>query len=78
MTEARNILDGDVADRMNVHGDDSGRRLDSMRIGAIGAWLVFRNRRSVLNALYSRVTQLIVYALAVYLVLTPRHKPLLH
>ncbi|MGZ8832556.1 MAG: acyltransferase family protein [Thermoanaerobaculia bacterium] len=53
-------------------------RIECMGIGAIGAWLVFHRKKTVLNALYSRVTQLIVYALAVYLVLTPRHKPLLH
>ena len=52
-------------------------RLECMGIGAIGAWLVF-HKKPLLNFLYSRVTQVLVYGLTAYLMWTPRHKPWLH
>jgi peptidoglycan/LPS O-acetylase OafA/YrhL len=53
-------------------------RLECMAIGAIGAWLVMEQKRSVLRLLYRLDVQLLAYAAAAYLLLTSRGKPLLH
>jgi peptidoglycan/LPS O-acetylase OafA/YrhL len=53
-------------------------RLECMAIGAIGAWLVITQKRSVLRVLYRRDVQLLAYAAAACLLLTSRGKPLLH
>ncbi|HKO57101.1 MAG TPA: acyltransferase [Thermoanaerobaculia bacterium] len=53
-------------------------RLECMAIGAIGAWLVMEKKEAALRLLFRRDVQLAAYALAAYLVLTSRGKPLLH
>lgn len=50
-------------------------RIECMAVGALGAWLVFAGRRAVPGFLYHRATQLAVYALTAYALLTPAHKP---
>jgi peptidoglycan/LPS O-acetylase OafA/YrhL len=50
-------------------------RIECMSIGAIGAWLVFKQKRSVLGFLYNRATQVIVYLLTAYLLITEELKP---
>lgn len=50
-------------------------RIECMAIGSIGAWLVFKQKRSVLSFLYNRVTQIVVYILTAYLLITEEFKP---
>lgn len=53
-------------------------RIECMGIGALGAWLVFQQRRKTLGVLYSRITQLLTWGLTLWLLVTPRFKPMLH
>ncbi|HEY0319595.1 MAG TPA: acyltransferase [Pyrinomonadaceae bacterium] len=50
-------------------------RMECMAVGAIGAWLVFKKKRSILGFLYHRVTQVAVYALTLYALVTETFKP---
>lgn len=53
-------------------------RMECMVIGALAAVAVFRRRQRLLRFLYHPVIQLAAYALAAWLILTTRNKPLLH
>jgi peptidoglycan/LPS O-acetylase OafA/YrhL len=46
-----------------------------MAVGALGAWLVFERKRSVLGFIYHRATQGAVYLLTAYLLITEQFKP---
>jgi len=50
-------------------------RIECMAIGSIGAWLVFKRQGAVLKLLYHRATQLAVYALTAYSLITGANKP---
>ena len=50
-------------------------RIECMAIGAIGAWYVFKRKGTVLNLIYHKATQLIVYALVAYALITGTNKP---
>ena len=51
-------------------------RIECMAIGGMGAWLVFRQKNAVLMVIYSRVFQVLLYALTAYLLLTQQNKPI--
>ena len=51
-------------------------RIECMAIGGIGAWLVFRQKKTILRIIYNRLFQILLYALTAYLLLTLRNKPL--
>lgn len=51
-------------------------RIECMAIGGVGAWLVFRQKKAVLRVIYSRVFQILLYALTAYLLLTQQNKPI--
>jgi peptidoglycan/LPS O-acetylase OafA/YrhL len=50
-------------------------RIECMAVGAIGAWCVFKCQKGVLALAYHKVTQLAVYALLAYSLVTVSHKP---
>ncbi|MGZ5444618.1 MAG: acyltransferase family protein [Thermoanaerobaculia bacterium] len=51
-------------------------RIECMAIGGLFAWIVFAKKRAVLNFLYSRLVQAIVYALTAWLLVTDSFKPI--
>jgi peptidoglycan/LPS O-acetylase OafA/YrhL len=51
-------------------------RIECMAIGGLFAWIFFAKKQAVLNFLYSRVVQAIVYALLVWLLVTDSFKPI--
>ena len=51
-------------------------RIECMAIGGLFAWLVFAKKKSILSFLYSRVTQLAVYSLTAWLLVTGSFKPI--
>ena len=51
-------------------------RIECMAIGGMGAWLVFRQKSALLRVIYSRVFQVLLYALTAYLLLTEQNKPI--
>jgi len=53
-------------------------RIECMGIGAVGAWVVFQQRRRILGVLYSPITQILAWGLTAWFLVTPRFKPLLH
>jgi peptidoglycan/LPS O-acetylase OafA/YrhL len=52
-------------------------RFECMAIGAIGAWLVFERKESVLRVLFSMPVQIVTYVLVAIAVFTSRGKPIL-
>ena len=52
-------------------------RFECMAVGAVGAWLIFERRKSILRFLFSAPVQVLVYVLSAYAILTTRGKPLL-
>lgn len=50
-------------------------RIECMAIGAIGAWLVFKKQRSILNFLYHPAMQIAVYLLTICALVTEAFKP---
>lgn len=50
-------------------------RIECMAIGAIGAWYVFKRKGAILNLIYHPATQLIVYAMVAYSLITAANKP---
>jgi peptidoglycan/LPS O-acetylase OafA/YrhL len=53
-------------------------RIECMAVGGLFAWLVFAKKKAVLSVLYSRVTQLAVYSLTAWLLVTDSFKPIFH
>jgi peptidoglycan/LPS O-acetylase OafA/YrhL len=51
-------------------------RIECMAIGGLFAWVVFAKKRALLSFLYSRVTQLAVYAITAWLLVTDSGKPI--
>ena len=53
-------------------------RIECMAIGGLFAWIVFAQKRGLQNVLYSRVTQVVVYALTAWFLVTDSFKPIFH
>lgn len=52
-------------------------RFECMAVGAVGAWLIFERKKTILGFLFSAPVQVLVYVLSAYAILTTRGKPLL-
>ncbi|OLE55273.1 MAG: hypothetical protein AUG51_04125 [Acidobacteria bacterium 13_1_20CM_3_53_8] len=50
-------------------------RIECMAIGAIGAWCVFKRKGAILKLVYHKATQIVVYALVAYSLMTGANKP---
>ena len=51
-------------------------RIECMAIGGIGAWLVFARREKILRAIYHPASQLLIYGVTAYLLITETFKPI--
>jgi peptidoglycan/LPS O-acetylase OafA/YrhL len=46
-----------------------------MAVGGVGAWLVFTQRQEILQVIFHRAFQLLLYAITIFLIVTERNKP---
>lgn len=51
-------------------------RIECMAIGGIGAWLVFARRERILRTIYHPASQLVIYGVTAYLLITETFKPI--
>jgi peptidoglycan/LPS O-acetylase OafA/YrhL len=47
-----------------------------MAVGGIGAWLVFARRQKILKVIYHPASQLLIYGITAYLLITETFKPI--
>jgi peptidoglycan/LPS O-acetylase OafA/YrhL len=50
-------------------------RIECMAVGGLGAWLVFAQHKRVLKIIFHPLSQLLLYALTLYLLVTESYKP---
>jgi peptidoglycan/LPS O-acetylase OafA/YrhL len=50
-------------------------RIECMAVGGVGAWLVFNQRQKILQVIFHRAFQLLLYAITIFLIVTERNKP---
>ena len=50
-------------------------RMECMAVGGLGAWLVFAQVKRVLNLIFHPLSQLLVFAITIYLLITESYKP---
>jgi peptidoglycan/LPS O-acetylase OafA/YrhL len=51
-------------------------RIECMAVGGIGAWLVFARRQKILKVIYHPASQLLIYGITAYLLITETFKPI--